>query len=63
MHHRSLLVLILLLLPIFLATRDHPAAHADLPSVASDRRAYLPLIARHATIDLVLNQVEIAQSV
>lgn len=63
MHCRSLLVLILLLLPIFLATRDHPAAHADLPSSVSDMRAYLPLIARPATIDFVLYQVEITQSV
>jgi hypothetical protein len=63
MHHRTMLALILLLLPVFLATHDHPAAHADLSSPSSDRRVYLPLITRPATIDLVLNQVEITQSV
>jgi len=63
MHHRTMLALILLLLPVFLATHDHPAAHADLSSPPSDRRIYLPLITRPAMIDLVLNQVEITQSV
>jgi hypothetical protein len=63
MHHRTMLALILLLLPVFLATHDYPAARADLSSPSSDRRVYLPLITRPATIDLVLNQVEITQSV
>jgi hypothetical protein len=63
MHHHTMLALILVLLPVFLATRDYPAAHADLSSSSSDRRVYLPLITRPATIDLVLNQVEITQSV
>ena len=63
MHHRTTLALILVLLPVFLATRDYPAAHADLSSPSSDRRVYLPLITRPAMIDLVLNQVEITQSV
>jgi hypothetical protein len=58
-----MLALILVLLPVFLATRDYPAARADLSSPSSDRRVYLPLITRPATIDLVLNQVEITQSV
>jgi hypothetical protein len=63
MHHRTTLALILLLLPVFLATHDYPAARADLSSPSSDRRVYLPLITRPAMIDLVLNQVEITQSV
>ena len=63
MHHHTMLALILLLLPVFLATHDYPAARADLSSPSSDRRVYLPLITRPATIDLVLNQVEITQSV
>jgi hypothetical protein len=63
MHHHTMLALILVLLPVFLATRDYPAARADLSSPSSDRRVYLPLITRPATIDLVLNQVEITQSV
>ena len=63
MHYRTTLALILLLLPVFLATHDYPAARADLSSPSSDRRVYLPLITRPATIDLVLNQVEITQSV
>jgi hypothetical protein len=63
MHHHTMLALILVLLPVFLATRDYPAARADLSSPSSDRRVYLPLITRPAMIDLVLNQVEITQSV
>jgi hypothetical protein len=63
MHYRTTLALILLLLPVFLATHDYPAARADLSSPSSDRRVYLPLITRPAMIDLVLNQVEITQSV
>jgi hypothetical protein len=63
MHHHTMLALILVLLPVFLATRDYPAAHADLSSSSSDRRVYLPLITRPAMIDLVLNQVEVTQSV
>ena len=58
MHHHTMLALILVLLPVFLATHDYPAARADLSSPSSDRRVYLPLITRPATIDLVLNQVE-----
>jgi hypothetical protein len=32
MHHHTMLALILVLLPVFLATRDYPAARADLSS-------------------------------
>lgn len=60
---RSLLALILVALPVVLLAMSNPLARANVPSPSSGAPVYLPLIVRPATVDLIINQVEITQAV
>ena len=60
---RSLLALILVVLPVFLLTISKPPVRADVMFPSSGASVYLPFVTRPANLDLVVNQVEITQSV
>jgi hypothetical protein len=60
---RSLLALILMAAPVFLLTVSNLPARANVIYPLSGASVYLPFITRPASVDLVLNQVEIIQSV
>lgn len=60
---RSFLALILIALPGLLLTLSNPPVRADVAYPASGASVYLPFVTRPAAVDLVLNQVEITQSV
>ncbi|GIW02484.1 CARDB domain-containing protein [Roseiflexus sp.] len=60
---RSLLALILIVAPVFLLTASNPPVRANVAHPLSGASVYLPFVTRPAAVDLVLNQVEITQSV
>lgn len=60
---RSFLALILIALLGLLLTLSNPPVRADVAYLASGASVYLPFVTRPAAVDLVLNQVEITQSV
>jgi hypothetical protein len=60
---RSLLALILVVMPVFLLTISKPPVRADVMFPSSGASVYLPFVTRPANLDLVVNQVEITQSV
>ncbi len=60
---RSFLALILIVLPVLLLTTSNAPARANVTHPASGASVYLPFVTRPAMIDLVINQVEITQSV
>ncbi len=64
MHPRRLfLALILIMLPVLLLTTSNLPVRADMTFPAASAPVYLPFVARPASVDLVLNQIEITQSV
>lgn len=60
---RSTLAMILIALPVLALTLSNLPVRADVASPAAGAPVYLPFVARPASVDLVLNQVEITQSV